>query len=596
MEGRVRKVPNLSPSSVSTYRACPTKWAYPKLFGIRPEEQPHLKLGSAVHALAEHFIQHGRWPEISTMTNSDAYHIARAGQALLQPLHERYLAGQGEVEKAYQIPAKSGLGPLPIYCVTDFVDSERREVVDHKTTKNMWAPWLPDSRALAQNPQMLWYGYLEFRENPGPFSVQHNYFSTSDRGSRRNGPVRVHWDDALENADTFVTVAKEMFDLFATVDKIDDVPYNLDACGDYGGCPFRDCCPHFARNAGAPPPPFGGTKVDFKALVAARNQKGSAPPTQPSPEPTPTLGQVSPPDTPGATEPSEAMVDELAETMMKALGEEYYTASRSEYSAAALDWLESDEGRSARNRLGFGTSTLEPELLDVFGIFQPDETPADPVPADPVPIPEETPGVPPEMQPIVDALSVYDDYKAEIEDVKGLLCALVGAKRFGKNIRAEALGKLAQARVADSNNEHVWLVVDPDPDKDADKDADADETPAPAPAPTPTPAPTPASPSKSASWTSTCFQVGSAPSMPCPFIHIDQVLQQYYDEIAAELGVETYNSDNYHKGPRLVAARVAVEVRDAELRPMNGFVVVPAGHPMAPFIEQMFPSAYVWRA
>lgn len=545
-------------------------------------------LGGAVHSTLETFLLTGAWP---VDADTDALSIAQSGEGLLGEMRQRVKVGAAEIEKIYEIPPKSGLGPLRTYCVTDFVDRENRHVADHKTTGDLDSPYIKPALELARDPQMLWYGYLEFRDDPGDFYVQHLYYQTRGRRRARKTPkIRVKWRDATENASIFLSTSRIMFDLWANVTLPDDVPHNLDACGDFGGCPHRDVCPHFAAKL---PRPRGGSKVNFKELAAqrARQQQQAE-----QPQPRPAEGQVVPPDTAGAQHVTDAMLDEIAERV--------FAATDGDPEA----WLRSDPGRAALSEIGFGAQHIPRILAWMNG----DEAPPEAVAAKAEEEPAEQP--PPAEGPfaaVIDAIRLRGG-RCLIEEVKPELLAASGKKKFGKNIRASILEKLAIEGVADSNATEIWL-MQPEGEAVTTPSAPAtDLKPGPAPETVELPPkaePEPTSPLRRAaqehaaaqpltlnSWGAAAFMVGAYPEqIQVPFLHIDAVLEPYYDQAAKELRIAHYLADQYNKGPRYVASLVAAEVQNGDLRPFAGWVIVPAGHPMGTLIGTMFPDSVIWR-
>lgn len=565
---------------------------------MRPPAAAHLTLGSAVHSAVEYYLLHnGTWetgppsPPQARAYHRRVHQIAESGKRYLDELLPRMGSGM-EVEKLYKIPPKSGLGPLPTYCITDVVDHDARRVLDHKTTSNLYSPYRLTPRKLAVDEQMLWYGYLEFREDPGDFEVRHIYYSTGSVGSDASPWVTVNWRDAVENAEMFVETSKLMFDLWAQVDKVEDVPYNLDACGDYKGCPHRSYCPHYAgAGASTAAPAQKGDGMSFFTDMLNKTKGGAPPelPTQTTPDPPAATGQVLPPDTPGARNITTAMLDEVGDAVFDALPP---TAGPSE----VRNWFENTaEGRGKLLAVGFGHNEDHiSQILKHLGL------PEDSKPAS-TPAASENP----RYTEIRNAISVLGG-RASLDDdrVKDALRELSGKRRLGKNVRAEVLTELTQEGVADSDTTHIWLVTGDAPTSPPTAETIAAapvsapapaETSVPAPSPAPTAAPTPA-PTASATWATTAFMVGCLPVTPLPVLTVDAAFAQYFEEVAREESVSSYLLIKYNDGPKRVAARIQADVRNGKLRPTPGFVVVPRNHPLAPYITAIFPHSPVWQA
>ena len=230
----------ISPSAAKTFWRCKRKWWYQKVFGLPTPTSKAMELGTAVHAELEAYLAHGTEP-----SRARAGRIASRGIDLLPDPKEVEERG-GTVE----LRVSGKCGPLPYLGFVDYLEwpeGEHPHVWDHKTTSDY--KWSKTAEELGKDPQMLFYAYAVFHglpHQPSHVKMTHVYYLTKGQGSRRvdaiyDGATDIPWGVAQKTWDRYVQTAETMADL-ASVEDQNKVPFNILACGDFGGCPFSERC------------------------------------------------------------------------------------------------------------------------------------------------------------------------------------------------------------------------------------------------------------------------------------------------------------------------------------------------------------------
>lgn len=237
-----------SASQISLFRDCPRKWAYNYIFGRKPEGGPGAALGTEVHSQLENWLTKKTMPE----------HVAaRALLALLPHPHEKL-----RVEHGFQLLTKSGVArgfiDVLIPDSTGIVLPEHLKtypvlpiVIDHKTTANLG--YAKSEGDLEHDPQAILYGLEARVQAKTTDDVILNWGYTQTRGKAATKAVHLRQTQSMFE-DGFLRIledASQMSAIMASDCTELAVPFDTDACDDYGGCPHREVCPAYsARGTG----------------------------------------------------------------------------------------------------------------------------------------------------------------------------------------------------------------------------------------------------------------------------------------------------------------------------------------------------------
>ena len=127
---------------------------------------------------------------------------------------------------------------------------------------------------------------------PGPIRFRHLYIRTSGAPESRETIVDFTRDDLAHALTRLRATVGEMVET-SQVDDVQDVGHNLEACGDYGGCPHRARCAALGRHtlgvisslfSDRKDRPLNDTNDPLAAMLAARNPAEAINPPDGTPE------------------------------------------------------------------------------------------------------------------------------------------------------------------------------------------------------------------------------------------------------------------------------------------------------------------------
>lgn len=236
---------HVSASQVGTYELCPRKWWFQKVVHAPDHSSTASRdLGTAVHAELEDYLKGGPSPTMD-IAQSGLVHLPPPGPdllveaALVPPIIVAGVPWEGKIDVV--VP------PTP-------QTPTEAWVIDHKTTKDF--RYCKTSDELAHNIQMVSYAHWVALRYWGPGSlvrggyrvkVSHVYYHTrpDTLGPRAVRSKRV--DGWVETVDIPAQWAKltrtvEAMKADAAKSSQDEVGVDRDACGAFGGCPYRTRC------------------------------------------------------------------------------------------------------------------------------------------------------------------------------------------------------------------------------------------------------------------------------------------------------------------------------------------------------------------
>lgn len=317
---------SVSPSQIDDYRRCPLRWWWSKP-GQKPRpKQRSLAFGSTVHAVLEAYLLHGRVPDananpiplpethaaikqaiadwwerpLAMVDDSNVlamYHeacpVALAG---LKHLPRPEEVNDNDVEREMLIRDK--VLPVPVYGRIDLVEPRHTardgkplpRVTDHKTTSNF--KYLKTPEELRCNAQALSYSFDMVKRldlqgvPPGPQAFRHVAYRTG-KSAPASMTSEIVYDSRNEVADLFYSeivpdVVKMSVDLHKQPTLVEP---NLNACGDYGRCPFRGECAAIGLAVhGATSELFQGLQSLFPSDTPSSNHTTAANAVDPAPD------------------------------------------------------------------------------------------------------------------------------------------------------------------------------------------------------------------------------------------------------------------------------------------------------------------------
>jgi hypothetical protein len=275
-----------SHSKGSTFEDCHRKGWYAFVAELKVKEAAHFRIGKGVHAVNEHLLTTGEWPddpstwpvpaELSPAPNEEIAFwrdIAAPGRETLTPLvqhpglHiESHLSAEllkepnkvmdfkGFIDAGIADPAVAG-SVHPLSYVAPWVQ-------DHKSRGTLNPRYLPTPAELASNRQMLGYVPpflfvacgMDPDNPPEQVAVTHWNYQTRDGFAFKAVHGIAPWENVERNWLEIRGVASLMHDLAGERDP-DKVPANTGACGKYAsrrtgskGCEYREICSQSPEN------------------------------------------------------------------------------------------------------------------------------------------------------------------------------------------------------------------------------------------------------------------------------------------------------------------------------------------------------------
>lgn len=237
--GTAKRIRHVSASSLDAHGRCPRLNYGNHVLGIKQAQTPSMSLGTDVHAVIEDYGNLRVIPDTSTVAGQ----VALAGQHLF-PDPDEVAAGEVVLEREFTFHPDGAV--VPFYGLVDVLDFKRKTIFDHKTTSDF--KYKKSAYELKVNPQAVVYS--SFALSIGCHGVtddgrkyldfQHNYYRTRRPFQSDTERVRLWEEDLNRNLQQVITTANEI--VACSQLPIEQVPYNIEACGDYRGCHMQDFC------------------------------------------------------------------------------------------------------------------------------------------------------------------------------------------------------------------------------------------------------------------------------------------------------------------------------------------------------------------
>ncbi len=230
----LRTLTHSSPSQVKSARRCVQRWWAEKIAGMPRPDTAALIFGRSCHGQLEKHLVDGIAPH------------GREGLVLAPALP--YFPPAGTVKRIHcETPIRIETGILP---VIGYIDHVGRGVVadssvdDLKTTSDL--KYVMEEDELRRDPQCAIYVRALLVDTGAPSSeFRHVYAQTSAPKSTERRILVTRGENDDRWSDVLDTLRLQL--QYAGAERMEDVPGNPDACGDYGGCHFRGVCPTWKK-------------------------------------------------------------------------------------------------------------------------------------------------------------------------------------------------------------------------------------------------------------------------------------------------------------------------------------------------------------
>lgn len=218
----------LSATTIREWRRCARRYFWRHVVGLETPASDQQKLGTEVHAVLEAHVLGRPTYDFSPVAES----IARPAYPILAKIPRTRV----EVEKAFAIE----VGGVKVTGTIDLAylgHDHRAYGVDYKTTSDF--KWMPANDEISRDPQTILYGKVirdeVFKKPLGGFRFI--YLHKSKPAARELDVDLTDFERSWDRLEV---------DIQAIASNADRDPGawtpNTNACGDYGGCPFKSQC------------------------------------------------------------------------------------------------------------------------------------------------------------------------------------------------------------------------------------------------------------------------------------------------------------------------------------------------------------------
>lgn len=231
-EGAVMAWDRCSASQLKTFRRCPSRWYFEKIVGLETPTSEAMARGTRIHTMLEDYLVEG-----VDIPDTDEGRIALPA---LERLPDKGSVARDMVERRFELPADV-LG-VRFVGIIDLVEPDI--ITDHKTTSA--TKYTKTEEELKADPQAQAYSIEMAQTRPGPVSFRHVYMLT--KGAPKSMETRVTFERE-ELVDAVLSLRATVSDMLETssLGDVSKASFNLEACNDFGGCPFRSQCASVGR-------------------------------------------------------------------------------------------------------------------------------------------------------------------------------------------------------------------------------------------------------------------------------------------------------------------------------------------------------------
>lgn len=233
---------HVSATQVTQFQRCQRVWWWGYVQGYKQPTTPAMERGSKIHDALEEWQKTGKIVE-----DPDGYH------RYVEAVRDKGYVGEPKddesiVEEKVWMNTEQGLPPWLGYIDYGHQPGDLPRLLDYKTTSDFRYNKTPAE--LSVNVQLLSYARWFYEMNPDyedDIEVGHVYLKTYPKKipkKPQTGMVIVQMtkDHVMDVwGSSIITSISEMVEV-ATVNNVDDIPPNVVACSDYGGCFHRDRC------------------------------------------------------------------------------------------------------------------------------------------------------------------------------------------------------------------------------------------------------------------------------------------------------------------------------------------------------------------
>ena len=221
-----------SASQLKTFRRCPSRWYFEKIVGLETPTSEAMARGTRIHTMLEDYLVEG-----VDIPDTDEGRIALPA---LERLPDKGSVARDMVERRFELPADV-LG-VRFVGIIDLVEPDI--ITDHKTTSA--TKYTKTEEELKADPQAQAYSIEMAQTRPGPVSFRHVYMLTKGAPKSLETVVVFQRDELADAVLSLRATVSDMLET-STLGDVSKASFNLEACNDFGGCPFRSQCASVGR-------------------------------------------------------------------------------------------------------------------------------------------------------------------------------------------------------------------------------------------------------------------------------------------------------------------------------------------------------------
>jgi hypothetical protein len=238
---KARDFKHFSPSQLGTHIRCRRKWWLQKISNLPSKHTTKAMMkGTGVHSTLEHRLLTATWKELADIKGvASGKLLLRIAQSHGDTLFPSEPVPKDLVE--HKIKTKSITGRV---CkgVVDWVEPENNRINDHKTLSS--SAWVKMEVELKSDFQAICY-CKDALDNMGFTDLvkfRHIYYPTTSKAQPDTTEIVMSANEIQTKFNEKVEPRVAIMTEDAEIELPGEVVPNPSACGDYGGCEFRDLC------------------------------------------------------------------------------------------------------------------------------------------------------------------------------------------------------------------------------------------------------------------------------------------------------------------------------------------------------------------
>ena len=223
--------PILSATQIDTFEHCKRQWAWERIAKIPREQTKYAAKGEALHLIAENYLRDGKAPPTNGI-----------GKIFMAGIKHLPAPGVGIVEGPFLWEPKGVLFALSGKIDLVHTEDKLLIVTDHKSTSDF--KWMKKKDELQNGIQpVIYLSYVTSIMECEEIGAKWVYYLTNEKRPASRAIFFVLTAKELKKKfQRICLIGDEMVSLLEKKPDVTTLPFNLEWCDAYGGCPYRDKC------------------------------------------------------------------------------------------------------------------------------------------------------------------------------------------------------------------------------------------------------------------------------------------------------------------------------------------------------------------